>query len=651
MLGDLDLNVLQVLEHQSTFLSIKAPTFAWVTAGALLFISILLLLRLYLKIRKHSGEYQILRNEITKIDQQYLSGTQNGLPVQALKDLSDAFAKIGDFESLWQTYKSKLIRLRNQQGEFEYWASDGAETVFNDSDNTSRRINWGFYSAIPGIVTSLGLMITFIALLVALIDVKVESNRVLGLTQLIEGLSGKFVSSIAALLGATLYLFCEKKLQHKAKKEQLLVGRELGKSIPSLTSSQLLAKLHQDISEQTNSSKNFNSQLAPLLGQSLRESVGPTLERMTESIENLNELLRKSEAQRQESITGSLGTLLEKLEQSLSSSIDAMGQRFQETLSGNALGQFDRVSKSLTDTASLLEGMNSQFTNSQEALNSLISLARKSTGEQIETAREQMSQIAGILEGVSTRLNDTTGASIDRLKDTFSTVLLELTGKVTLMTEQMNQSVESNSKRAIDAASSVIHKSDDLSNQNFEKLTRLLDRYERQTSDVEQLSSMLEASLVGLKSTIVTQTDLNRSMQTFSQNVSLATSAVGRTVQDLQQSHSSLQRVNTAATENIQKLTNSVQEQEKLWRNVNMSMENYQKMFKLVEADAKGLLDEINAQVERNVDLTRNGFEELTLATDDHLTKITKQLGSTITDLSEYLEELTETLERLKPRL
>jgi hypothetical protein len=63
-----------------------------------------------------------------------------------------------------------------------------------------------------GIVTWTGLLFTFLAILVALLDVRLAGNRVQGLELLIQGLSGKFVSSISALLAATVYLLAEKPL-------------------------------------------------------------------------------------------------------------------------------------------------------------------------------------------------------------------------------------------------------------------------------------------------------------------------------------------------------------------------------------------------------------------------------------------------------
>jgi hypothetical protein len=91
----------------------------------------------------------------------------------------------------------------------QFWGSESAEGAFNDANLIEPRLNRSFFIAIPGIVTGLGLLVTFLAILVALLGVKIVDNHVHGMETLIHGLSGKFVSSIAALAAATIS-FCQR---------------------------------------------------------------------------------------------------------------------------------------------------------------------------------------------------------------------------------------------------------------------------------------------------------------------------------------------------------------------------------------------------------------------------------------------------------
>jgi methyl-accepting chemotaxis protein len=120
---------------------------------------------------------------------------------------------------------------------------------------------------------------------------------------------------------------------------------------------------------------------------------------MVRAVDDLNQLLRAAEAQRQDSIAGQIETLLRNLEQSMTSSLEQMGSRFSESLSGSATQQFDRVAESLGGTARLLEGMNAQFQTTQSALNELINFARNSTADQMALGKTQVEELTAVLRG------------------------------------------------------------------------------------------------------------------------------------------------------------------------------------------------------------------------------------------------------------
>jgi hypothetical protein len=75
--------------------------------------------------------------------------------------------------------------------------------------------NFGKYAAFPGILTGLGLMMTFLAILLALMGVSYNKSNPLepvhGIDVLINGLSGKFLSSIVALALSVWFTLAERK--------------------------------------------------------------------------------------------------------------------------------------------------------------------------------------------------------------------------------------------------------------------------------------------------------------------------------------------------------------------------------------------------------------------------------------------------------
>jgi hypothetical protein len=127
------------------------------------------------------------------------------------------------------------------------------------------RLNRNVYTAIPGIVTGFGLLCTFIAILDALLDVKLggpTNKQFTGLDKLVSGLSGKFLSSIAALLSATVFLLCEKKLSHSLTQSLRELVIALDALVPRLTSAHILDEIRSYMEEQSTAFKHFNSDLS-----------------------------------------------------------------------------------------------------------------------------------------------------------------------------------------------------------------------------------------------------------------------------------------------------------------------------------------------------------------------------------------------------
>ena len=233
---------------------------------------------------------------------------------------------------------------------------------------------------------------TFIAILVGLYEVKIVGNKVSGMENLIGGLSGKFVSSVAGLFAATFFLMIEKKFFHELKLIRLGLVDSIDTLVPLRLETHMLEEISQNISEQTNAFRTFNSDLSLKLKNSFNESMGPTLERMVQAIDDLNQLtgsakvelldtlkemnhlLGRSEESRQDSISGQIEALLKNLQESLANSIDKMSSEFSNSLTGTAQDQFSRVAETVGATAEVLGSMNKQFSDSQLALQELIYL-------------------------------------------------------------------------------------------------------------------------------------------------------------------------------------------------------------------------------------------------------------------------------------
>src|SRR5262249_12204626 len=149
------------------------------------------------------------------------------------------------------------------------WSAESAESAFTEWAVIDMRLNRSFYVAVPTLITGIGLLVTFLAILLALRGLSIEKNQVLGLEGLVGGLSGKFVSSVAALAAASIFLPIERALLHGLSISRIQLAKALDALVPRLTTTRLLSEVHRDLSEQSSAFRAFNADLSVRLRQSL----------------------------------------------------------------------------------------------------------------------------------------------------------------------------------------------------------------------------------------------------------------------------------------------------------------------------------------------------------------------------------------------
>jgi hypothetical protein len=115
------------------------------------------------------------------------------------------------FRGLWAQYRMTLILERVPWFlEPRLFSTRGAETVLTQEALMANRVNLPFYSQFPSLVTGMGLLLTFLALFVGLGKLHAEGSEIVGIQGLINGLAGKFLTSIVGLMVANLFTFIEK---------------------------------------------------------------------------------------------------------------------------------------------------------------------------------------------------------------------------------------------------------------------------------------------------------------------------------------------------------------------------------------------------------------------------------------------------------
>jgi hypothetical protein len=215
-----------------TFAGYEMPAFVFVGSCLiflLFFVSSVWMIFASLKLTAtlSSLQSQIIKN---------ISAKTGKFTTAELEKLRAIMQKEGTLSNLWDDFESCLIPV----GGSEIYRTRTVESTFTPEAVITPFLGTGFFNAIPGILTGLGLLMTFVAILEGLSHVSVSANMdVKGIGGLINGLSGKFFSSIVALTCAVLFVFVERiafsrPTQQHRKLVNLISSRIKNKSIESL---------------------------------------------------------------------------------------------------------------------------------------------------------------------------------------------------------------------------------------------------------------------------------------------------------------------------------------------------------------------------------------------------------------------------------
>ena len=620
---------------------INAPIFAWVAVAIVSVFAVIAIFWLTVRIRLISSSSKRLSRSLTSLKGPTLG---SGLSLPEVERIKTYFEKAPRFRRTWTRLQSNLIRRSGARGD-EYWLSSPTSELVQSSTVADFQINREWYGAIPGILTGFGLSVTFIAILAALLHVSVDSNnQVQGIQDLIKGLSGKFVSSIAALLASTIFIIFEKQQFHWLDQAVSSLGEALSEIIPVLTPTHLLVELQKDMGEQSVAFRAFNADLSGRLKQSFSESMGPTLQRMVSAVEELNQLLRSAEAAKSDTISESLAGMISRLEGSLTQSLGRMGEQFSSSLSGTTMNQFSRLSESLAGAASVLEQMNSQNQATQTALTELVNFAKNSAAEQMALGRTQVEDLTNVLRSMLVQIEQATGSSVNNMGAALTALMADLSSKVTELTEQTRTSMVQTSQASADAANSVLKNASDWTATSKDQLAALIEKHTNQLSTADRLRAALDDSATRFTAAASQFNSILTKLQQVATDAGTCTTAMSGAAKSVRDVQETLKGVAGLSSVQVEKLSLAGKEQQELLARISQAMAQYQQTFSKVETSASALLQTLERNLVQHVELCKRGYESLAKVSDEHFASATQRLGASVDELSEYLQDLSEVM-------
>lgn len=166
---------------------------------------------------------------------------------QDLQQVDTAFRQEPLLAQAWNRYRQTLVTEQVPwYVEPRIFSSRAAQDLFALDSLFSSRINLAWYGQVPSLLTGFGLLLTFVALLIGLskLQLHTDGHTIVGIQGLINGLAGKFLTSIVGLLCANLFTFIEKPAMFRLLAAHQTCMQHLDELFPRKTLEQLLEGLH-----------------------------------------------------------------------------------------------------------------------------------------------------------------------------------------------------------------------------------------------------------------------------------------------------------------------------------------------------------------------------------------------------------------------
>lgn len=437
----------------------------------------------FLRYNKGRKELAALDDSLKTLSQRLLKFQRNpsefSEQVEALRDKfgSDPYighAWVGYIDSLDYDEQTRRLKSGLPAGEF-----------FNERIFRHGRINLRSFEAIPNQLVGIGLLITFVGLVLALFFAKSgigaspdEANK--ALTALLGTAATKFLTSVAALASSLVFAHFKNKRLHETELLIEQVSFRLEQLITPVTLERLTEFSNQELVRQTAQLERFNQDLAVSIATALDEKIGKTMtvavqplieaiEAMAKNLSALNQEALKEMAEKfagelsgaAQEHTRQIGAMLEKAAEAigkLPGQIDEASERFQasivaggeelETSFAAAGDNLDaRMAQSGEILSTALGGAAQRIEQSAEALDRTASRSA-ALSEQFDATLEAARSITASLGVLVTQVESAGGSAetLGKLADTMTRVAEKLEGAATSVEAVSNQTERLNDR-------------------------------------------------------------------------------------------------------------------------------------------------------------------------------------------------------------
>lgn len=444
-------------------------------------------------------------------------------------------SEIPTLSDQWNEFKESFLFPREDADQVIRNSRDPS-SYFDVSSVIDSTIHLRFYGSVPGQLTGLGILGTFLGLAagITLARTNLASTDTALLQQslgrLLDGASLAFLTSITGLLTSILFLILERTQVGQLYKLLDDWISALDERLRRVTPEQLADEHLVQLKDQTVQLQRFNTDLATSIAVALDEkiagSIGPTLNRLAAAVEGLRtdqreaneEVLQSLVTEFGDAMTGAAGQELDALSSSLGrlneavdasmrgmaeqqrqvrSSMEALGETVQSAVSNSSSRMREDVGEAISELTTAMSSSMAEFRREVES-------AGSSTSETVTEAVEELArQMRTSVGEVSDELGSSSARMARQLESAGSSAarrLDETSDEVVSRVQKLNESFETSEELVLQLgqASEMVRNAAESLGQTTEGFNTILPSLEGSSEAIQSAGEEIQKSLRAL---------------------------------------------------------------------------------------------------------------------------------------------------------
>jgi ABC-type transporter Mla subunit MlaD len=524
------------------------------------------------------------------------------------------------------------------------------EYYINQQSVNSNYLNKKISDNIPGILTALGILGTFVGLVSGLSSLDIENIRA-GITPLINSMYISFGSSLVAIFFSIIYNYFNKSITGSIEKEISRLNNTLRKYLPVRIESDLIDNIVENQEKQLRATQEFYTDtLIPELVNGVKEAVDQSLKPSMNSIDtSLNNFVEASKENQKDMIEG--------VEKIVSESITPQITEMHNVMDNLANLSIDKQSESIDKMVDKFmttfnESFDNQFTALKETLEDMIRWQKESKKEMeslVSTLEQGAVKQTDMLDYTEKLLNNVQQyvQEFDKLNDNLNNNIVQLNTlgeKLTGLEEKTNNKLEILIEQQ--------EKFDQKKNSHINEMEIQLDNIEKYWDNVQSSFNELNNNFNGAVEQFADSThqSLERTFTSFDENLTeisdrlaVTIKEVNNSLEDIPNSFKQLKNLLDEFKIDRQEILEVLDNHESVLNDrltdiSDVMQQENKKVEQLLEKNNANLKDEIAGEVENNLEKKITPISEKLKAERERQ----KELVDQLTYIKDFLENKEE---------